>query len=233
MKKRLYRALPTFAMIVMLAGCGKDVDVESAETTVDTVETMETEEEETEDEEPKASYYTGYNHYIDPEEVGKTAESETEIKEEDQDAADMADETEAAASGITENKKEETKDAEQTQEQQAVSIEQYKTKAGQVAINCENTYLGYNDPIWEGSVTVTNTSVLEETDTSCRIQVNYHEPNGGGAIGGDGYMIFSIDKTTSKGTIETWNYQSSYGEISMFDDASQYGYSEGMIFDFK
>lgn len=116
MKKRLYRALPAFAMIVMLAGCGKDVDVESAETAVDTVETMEMEEEETEDEEPKASYYTGYNHYIDPEEAGKTAESETEIKEEDQDAADTASEAETAASGTTENKKEETKAASQTQD---------------------------------------------------------------------------------------------------------------------
>ena len=94
-----------FVMLaVVLAGCGKTTEpVDSVEETAPIVEVSN--EEETEE----ASYYTGYNHYIDPEEAMKAID-ESDIKEDEQ--SDDSDKVGTEEASETE---EETKVAEPTE----------------------------------------------------------------------------------------------------------------------
>ena len=114
MKHRKLATILAFLFLSFsLSACGKDQPVEtSAEAEIEAEESEVEEEEEKEEETSETSYYTGYSHYIDPEEAAKSAEDEAETEEEEEgEAADQVDLAEDAVS-VTQ---EETKVVEQAE----------------------------------------------------------------------------------------------------------------------
>ena len=138
-------------------------------------------------------------------------------------------------------------DSNETEEPDVDMTEQYKDMAGKFAIYCEQIYLGYEEL---GVVTAGDIIITEDTKTECRLTVYYNEPDidigNMSADGGIGYMEFVIDKTTSQGQLEAWNYlvgsespdysaDSANPEVAdMTGEASgYYGFPENPVFDFK
>ena len=134
----------------------------------------------------------------DAKETVETEESEEKGSESDGTNAD-AEESESG---------EQTGEPEESEpEGQAMGIEQYKEMVEKFALYCEYVYLGYEG---RGTVTINEVTVEDDTEDQCRITVYYHEPDlvsdTMSVIGGDGCIGFAIDKSTSQGKVEFWNY---------------------------
>lgn len=93
-------------------------------------------------------------------------------------------------------------------EAQGMDIEQYKEMAAKFAFFCDSVYFDYQGD--RGTVTILDIQVEEDTESRCRITVYYQEPalvdTNSWTDATDGYMTFAIDKATSQGTMECWEF---------------------------
>lgn len=152
----------------------------------------------------------------------------------------------SAASGDIEEEVQH-KDAKEEETPDADMEQQYKDMAAKFAVYCENIYLDYEI---RGTVTTGDITISDDTETQCRLTIYYIEPavNLGNMStnSGMGYMEFVIDKTTSQGQMEAWNFligsdnpdfsadQDNPEVADMTGEASAYyDFPENPVFDFK